>query len=871
MSARKNIVTLCLSLIACFFPLVALSAMIAKPSKSFLPGIFTPSLSHHTLAQELGWIESDENYCGGYYLEAPFVYPVSVGNETAVGITSNQSLFSQHGTSILEGKVTVTRTGQQITSNKAYLYRDPNTGKLNAIDMIGNVHLREPNTLIVAKKGRYNFNTQTKSLIDIFYRTSVSSNKELVRSSNVSTEESQKERKITGLTAWGKASEFSQTEPKVYDLTNTSYSTCPPIDPAWRLKASHVVLDKNTGRGTATNVRILVKNVPVFYTPYINFPIDSRRKTGFLYPTFGINNKWGPYFIAPFYWNTAPNYDMTLTPSLISKRGVQLGDEFRYLSETSQGSINVTALPHDKLFATCQRNVKNGDLSCVEPAAQAQAITDAEINRLVDASSTRKSFSWRDKSTFTEHWSSNVDFNYASDDYFLQDFGSNLNELTENQLLQQGDIYYKGQNWNFTGRLQSYQTLHPVNSSPILNQYRRFPQFILNGDYPDQPLGLEYFISNEVTHFEMLKTPGGVIPPIGNRLHTQPGISLPLTWPFFFVNPRIQLALTDYNLYQTSQTNTPTSVHRSLPIFDVAAGFSLNRNLNIFSYDFEQTLEPQVYYTYIPFKNQSSIPLFDTTMNNLTYDQLFNYNRFTGIDRIGDANQLAAGFTTRLIDLQSGLEKVRLGVGGIIYFANRLVDLSTTNTSTDNPKNHLNYQRLSPITGTLTYKVNPTWSAGANSLWNPTTKQLDSTTLSINYAPKPQHTINLGYTFVRNGDYFTGITTNTAKNNLKLTDLSFVWPLLRDFSTVGRWSHDWNTNHFQNLLYGVQYDTCCWAFRFVGERTFTFLLVNNTPQYNNGFYIQFALKGLSTVGTRDASGLLTRSVPGYTSQFGQDI
>lgn len=851
--------------------MIALSAGLqSTPHKSFLPGIFTPSARTSNLATELGWV-ADPNYvCGGYYIEQPFTYPVNADAESSIEITSNQTLFSQHGTSVLEGKVTVTRSGQQMTANKAYLYRDPNTGKLNAIDMIGDVHLRQPNTLIVARKGRYNFETKTKSLLEILYRTSVSA-QEPDGTTAITREDTLKERKITNLTAWGRAYEFSQTDPNVYDLTKASYTTCPPIDPAWRVKAGHIVLDKNTGRGTATNVRILVKNIPVFYTPYINFPIDSRRKTGFLYPTLGVNNKWGPYFIAPFYWNMAPNYDMTFAPGLLSKRGVQLSDNFRYLSSTSEGNVNISILPNDRMFATFQKNALENPATA-EPASQPLSVTQAELNRLYGNSTTRKSLVWRDKSEFNDNWSSTVDFNYASDDYYLQDFGSNLNEITENQLLQEGDLYYKSQNWNFTGRVQAYQTLHPVNSLPVQNAYRRFPQLILNGDYPDQPLGLNYFISNEVTHFEILKTPGGTIPPIGNRLHTQPGVSLPLSWPYFFINPRLQLAMTDYNLYQTAQTQTPNSKHRVLPIFDIASGLAFNRDIRLFNHPFQQTLEPQVYYTYIPYRNQASIPLFDTTINNLTYDQLFNYNRFSGLDRIGDANQLAAGVTTRLINNESGLEKVRLGVGGIVYFANRLVTLSDSNTNTDNPNNQVNQQRLSPITGSLSYHVNPAWNLGANALWNPTSRQVDSTTLTVHYEPKQQHIINLNYSFVRNGDYFTGIVTNTAQNNVKVTDLSFEWPLVRDITAVGRWSHDWKINHFQNLLYGVQYDTCCWAFRFVGERTFTNLAApNNTPQYNNGFYLQFALKGLSNVGSGDPTGLLTRSIPGYKTQFGQEI
>lgn len=862
MSARKTFKKRYLAL--AFYLFSSLSQ--AEPTNKIT--LFKMQSTHQTLAQQLGWVASNENYCGGFYLEEPFT-PLAEGDENAVHIRSHQTLFSQHGTSVLEGGVIVGRANQQMTANKAYLYRDAKTNKLNVIDMIGDVHFREPNTLIISKKGRYNFVTKTKSLIEILYRTTFDTQPAI----DEETESTliKKERKITGLTAWGKAYEFSQTQPKVYELSRGSYSTCPPTNPAWRLKAGHIELDKNAGRGTATNVKILVKNIPVFYTPYISFPIDSRRKTGFLFPTLGVNNNWGPYMLAPFYWNMAPNYDMTLTPGIFSKRGIQLSDNFRYLTSTSEGEFTVSVLPNDSFFADFQQKAKENPLS-VQPAAQPPAVTEAEINRLLNDSTTRKSFAWRNQSRYNEHWSSKIDFNYAGDDYYLRDFGNTLNEITENQLLQEGDLYYKGQNWNFIGRLQSYQTLHPVDSEPIENQYRRLPQLILSADYPDQPFGLQYFIANEVTHFELLKTPGSdIIRPIGNRLHTQPGISLPMTWPYLYINPRLQLAMTEYDLYQTSPTNTPSTKKRVLPIFDIASGLFFTRDISLFGYGFQQTLEPQFYYTYIPYRNQASIPTFDTTVVTLTYDQLFNYNRFTGLDRIGDANQLATGMTTRFIDQESGIEKVRLGVGAIAYFAKRRVTFcNTVAACTDNPENHINDQRLSPFAGTLSYTVNPHWSVGANTIWNPVSKQVDNGSLSLHYEPLTKRIINLTYSFARNGDYFSGINTNTAQNNIKLTDISFEWPVFKEeLSAVGRWSQDWNKNHFQNLLFGVQYDSCCWAIRAVGERVFTRLSSNNTPQYNSGYYLQFALKGLGNIGTRDPSGLLAKNIAGYKTQFGQ--
>ena len=864
-SIRYSLAALCAGVL---FIAIAVAAPDTEPA--------APSLTQDAIAEQLGWVESNINNCGGYYLEEPFIYPMNVDNKNLVEITSNQTLFSQHGTSILKGKVTANRFGQQITSNKAYLYRDPQTGKLSAMDMIGNVHLREPNTLIVGKRGHYDFNTKTKSLIDIIYRTSFTNSREIAGPSNVTPENTQRARKIVALTAWGKAGSVSQAEPKIYELQRASYTTCPPINPAWQVKASHIVLNKESGRGYATNARIYVKQIPVFYTPYINFPIDSRRKSGFLMPTFGLgsgSNEWGPYFLAPFYWNMAPNYDMTITTGILSNRGVQLNDQFRYLTAYNEGQFSISVLPGDKAFAAFQETQEG------EFADTNNTILQAELNRLRSASTTRRAFYWRDDAWFNDHWSSHIDFNYAGDDYYLKNFGSNLNEITKNQLLQEGDLYYKSENWNFTGRLQTYQTLHPIDDTFFTNSYRRFPQLILNGDYPDRALGLEYFINNEFTRFEFLKTPGtDTQMPVGNRLNVQPGISLPLSWPYLVFNPRIQLAMTQYQLNQSTDTNSIDATRRVIPIFDLISNVALVRDVKLFNYAFQQTLEPQIYYTYIPYRNQSSIPKFDTTVNTLTYDQLFNYNRFSGIDRIGDANQIGVGITTRIIDQDSGIEKVRLGIGEIVYFANRRVTLCNSlmgpEGCIDYPDNPNNKRRLSPISGLMDFNIIPNWLIHTDVIWNPITKQLDNSLLALHYQTDDFHAFTLSYNYAFNADAVGGIVSTQSQNNLKVTDASFIWPVpfFRDVSAVGRWSQNWNRRHLQNMLVGLQYDTCCWAARLVGGRAFVSLDPTNNYKtlYNNEFYIQFSLKGLGDIGSGNPNGVLS-SINGYKPHFGRDF
>lgn len=886
MSVKKKAI-LCLALLLDSFALLALAGLRPKTKMitvhpralqtTCLAPFTIPATSGHEkqakfpqticytdeyhIAAQLGWSLYNGPYCGGQYLDPPLVF----SPDAKVHITGHQGFFSRRGTSVLEKNVVITHKKQRITTDKATVYRDRITNKLNVIDLWGNIRFREPNVLIIGKEGQYSIEKRAKWLKDILYRTSPL--EQQVPPLSLSNQSVIPAHNITTLTAWGHAGRFFQDLPGIYHFSNVSFSTCPPIHPTWEVKASHIELNRQSGRGRATHARFLVKQVPIFYVPYFTFSIDKQRKTGFLWPSIGGSNKWGPYFLAPFYWNIAPNYDTIITTGVLTKRGIQFSDYSRYLTETGTGRFNVQILPHDRYFQDFQKSTAEKFQNSTSP------VTQAELTRLLNASTTRKSAWWRDDSRYNAHWSSHIDINYASDDYYLSDFGNDLNEITANQLLQESDLFYNGENWNFTGRIQLYQTLHPIDEPQVLNQYRRLPQLTLNGYYPDQLFGLSFFIDNDLTHFEILNDPGtNNTKPIGNRFHAQPGLSLPLYWPYFYIEPRAQLALTGYQLFQTNDTHTPTAIHRVVPIIDVVSGIALDQEIEMFGHAFRQTLEPQIYYTYIPFRHQEKIPIFDTTVNTLTYDQLFNYNRFSGLDRIGDANQLSFGLSTRFIDSETGLEKIRVGVGEIVYFANRNVTLCQDKSCADNPTNHSNYQRLSPLSGMLNYTLNPQWQFSTNAIWNPVTKQLDNSTIGFHYQPDAKHIINWGYQFARSGDVLSGISTTAPSNNLKVTDFSFAWPIASEISVVGRWSQNWNHQHLQNLLYGVQYDTCCWAVRFVGGRAFTGIdtVNNNKFKYDNQFYVQFALKGLGNIGSGNPSGLLS-SISGYSSQFGQEF
>lgn len=834
-------------------------------------------LSAEELANQLGWVASNGNRCNGYYLEPPIIYSSDLTRDDLLQVTSDQYFFSPSGTSRGEGTVTLTRFGQQVTANKAFFYRDILTNKLSAIELVDHVSLREPNTLVIAKRGRFDLMTQSKSLHDILYRTAIYSDRNF-QPSSTDIEDTRHERKVMQLSAWGEAKQFHQEQANVYQYEQVSYTTCPPLTHIWKMQASRLVLNKETGRGTARHARLLFKGVPVFYAPYFNFPIDKRRQTGFLSPIIGTSSKSGSSLALPFYWNLAPNYDSTITPAFYTRRGFQLTDLTRYLTPKSSGAVQFSVLPNDLEF----QDFRLAAIEKFQPSLI--STTQGNLHRLENASDTRGAFSWQDKTIFNPHWSTNIDVNYASDDYYLKDMSNNLNAITQNQLLQQAEANYKGQNWNFIGRIQGYQTLHPVDEPVVFNnQYMRFPQLILSGNYPNMPAGLDYTIYNDLSHFDIRHDPGMALQqPIGNRLHVQPVVSRPWLLPYLTVTPRVQLAATQYGLANVAQDNLQRQ-SRVLPIFDINSKLFFTRQVKWFDQLAEQTLEPQLYYVYIPYRKQDNIPLFDTTQNTLTYDQLFNYNRFSGIDRIGDTHQVSMGLASRWIDSQSGLEKVRLGIGQIFYFKNRQVTLCNPNDALCLQNNLAttqgNHYNRSPIAGVLDYHFNSDWAATANTIWNTQMRQLDNQSFTLHYQPiGTQKIFNIGYDFVRNGDAITRNNNTSASTpdlqltNLSQTNISFGWPVARDWSAVGRWSQNWSHNkHFQNLLYGLQYDSCCWAVRFVTGRVFTGLSQNNTFQYDTKFFLQFALKGLDNIGNADPSGLINSSISGYQSNFGRDF
>lgn len=789
---------------------------------STIPSYANEDQLQHTLK----WSNNSQYICGGFYQDIIINPP----DKNTLTISSKELELNEFGVSILTGKVTLNYDLWQIRANRALVYREVLQNKISKIILTSGLQLLEPTMLVVAQHGTIDFLNHHTTFTKVIYRNTLPQ-----PSNNVTTGKHPQT-----IHAWGQAEQYQQTEPKIYVFKHVSYTTCPPSNSIWQIKASKITFNKNSGKGQAHNAVLSIKQVPIFYTPYFSFPLTKARATGLLWPTLGsINNSngyHGYYFHLPIYLNLAPNYDLTITPMYYSSRGLASDNVLRYLTPNTTGHLQLNIMPNDLYFPVFKHNMLNTYSNSPDPYKQ------AELQRLLHKPDHRKMLHWQQNTQFNEHWQANLDYNYVNDDYYLAD--QNLGDNNHNQLLQQGEIKYSNQYWDMLARVQAYQTLHPINTDTIFTeQYSRLPQLSLQGNYT-QANGLSYFISSEATHFTHHNTPGDArFYPTGNRLTVQPGIAKTFTWPFLFITPRAQLNLTSYELIHQPSAN------RALPIFDIHSSLYFDRSLTIAHNAYKQTLEPEIYYLYIPYRQQQQLPIFDTTLNSRNYAQLFSYNRFSNVDRINDANQLSIGISTRFLAQNSGTEKLRAAIGEIIYLQPRKITLCQNQTTcTDYPGNHNNISNLSPLAAEVSFKINSVLRGSSNLIWNPKQHSLLNENFGIQYQPEPQKLINLNFSYVR--DSFNISNLNNSNNDmLKLTDLNVHWPLNYHWGFVGRWSQDWHTFHFQNLFYGLQYSSCCWSIQFVAGKNLI-ALNDNKPQYSHQIYLQISLTGLGALSTQ---------------------
>lgn len=627
--------------------------------------------------------------------------------------------------------------------------------------------------------------------------------------------------------AFGQADRINFEGENQVRLTNATYTTCSPDNMDWYAKTSDLKLDYDREVGEGKDGTIYFKDVPILYSPWLSFSLNNKRKSGLLSPSIGTSTDNGIEYSQPYYWNIAPNMDATIAPRLMTKRGVQLNNEFRYLNTayggTYQGEAHIEYLPND--------HNKNGD--------------------------NRYGLSLRHTQSTASGFSSQINYSKVSDDDYYTDLSSDIAATSSTQLLQQAVLSYGGGGWwSTTVNMQQYQTLQPDVKNPVREQYRLLPQITLTARKPDWNL-LDASFLGQYTNFtrrDQVMSGVTIDGDSGRRLVAYPQLAVPYVTPGWYVTPKVGLNVRHYAL-SGQAAGTPNSISVTLPVFSVDSGMTFERTSNWFGRDYTQTLEPRLYYLNIPYKNQDDIPLFDTGLADFNFAQIFSENQFSSWDRLNNANQLTAAVTSRLLEPDSGNEVARAMVGQRYYFTRNKVGLTTTTTTDDNEK----WDR-SDFLAAFSGQILPKVYADAAWQYNLENRQAKRYSTGIRYQPAPGKVLNAAYRYNRD-----------ASAPIDQVDFSGQWPITGRWHFVGRFNYSFGDDSSASTtstgskdgrliesIAGLEYNGGCWVVRGVFRRQA--LTQDNA---STSFYVQLELNDFSRIGS-DPLKLLKRNIQGYS-------
>ena len=637
-------------------------------------------------------------------------------------------------------------------------------------------------------------------------------------------------------------------------LYDSTYSTCPPSQRVWELQADRIDVDTEEGRGVARNAVLRVGKVPVLYVPFFPFPLDNRRRTGLLYPSISLGSRNGFDWRQPIYFNIAPNIDDTLTPRLMTNRGLMLSNEFRYLSPNGRGTLDLSYLPSDGLV----------DDKRDEELADFLANGYDLANRRKDD---RGRFAFNGFQNLSSAWQARANLNWISDTRYTEDFSNRLDGMSSIAIGSDLSVYGRGRYWN-AGVMGNHWQLSDYTLRDVNLPYDRLPRAYANWE---QPFGrwIAAGVNSEAVRFQHVddeRRPGG------SRLDLKPYITMPLEGTGWFFKPTLSWRYTGYQLdngladaiafgraVDAFGTPTPTAAQiagfrddaptRSMPIASIDAGLFFDRDTSIGGTGFLHTLEPRLFYLNAPYRDQNALPLFDTAETTFSWGQLFRDNRFTSADRQADANQLTLALTSRLIRQADGREKLSASIGQIRYFEDSRVSTGFVDPAIERGK--------SAWVADASYAINDRWNVGASYQWDPQFSRSNLTSIRTRYLIGDDGIVNLAYRYRRN--------PTDGRDLLKQVDFSFLYPLTPAWSLVGRYYYSLLDDPSQNLepkllegIFGVQWDSCCMAARLVARR----YLRNRTGELNDAIQLEIELKGLGSAGP-DTAGRLRRSILGY--------
>lgn len=603
--------------------------------------------------------------------------------------------------------------------------------------------------------------------------------------------------------ARGSAERVERHGPHATDLSGLTFTTCAEGRNDWMLAADRMELDHERGRGTARNVAMRIKGVPVMYVPWMSFPIDERRKTGLLFPDIGRSSRQGYELALPWYWNIAPNQDATITPHHRTRRGTQLRTEYRYKTRSTDGQLRAEYHPSDRIFGE-----------------------DRHYTR------------YRQSTDLPRDWDLSINLQRASDpDYFL-DLSDSAGASRQRELTQSIGLSRSGDWYRFRTRARAFQILEP-DLPPERESYRELPITSFDTSLPLGDSDWHYDSHNQIAHFTRDESLDAV------RLHSEHWATRRYGTPGWYLQPRIGYQYTDYRLRDAAldpegvepaffEEGSSARLDRSAPVFSLDSGLTLERSF-AGTDRLVQTLEPRLFYLYVPAREQSDIPDFDTREMDFNFASMFMEDRFIGPDRLGDANRVAGALTSRILDRRDGRTLLSGSLGQIRHFSDREVQLGGT-TVDDQPR--------SELIGEIEASPTDALSSRLTALWDPDARQTTRGAIQLQYRPEPRKVFNFGYRNRRNG--------------LDQADVSFAWPLTSRIRAFGRMSHSLRDDETLDRHAGLEYESCCWAFRFTNRR----YVFDREGSVDRALMVQFQFRGLGGVG-QPVEEFLGEGISGY--------
>ncbi|MGH8220152.1 MAG: LPS-assembly protein LptD [Steroidobacteraceae bacterium] len=698
------------------------------------------------------------------------------------------------------------------------------------LSLKGNVEVRQGDRKVTADEAQYDHATHALSVKgSVVYQDPIvrlsgrTGNYSPTKGADVSVAQFE----LLQRSARGSASSIALTPQGVLDLRGVTFTTCPRTDESWKLHAGTLTLDTNQQVGTGHNATIDFQGVPIFYIPWFSFPLSDERKTGFLFPSVGNSTLSGFELQAPYYWNIAPNADLTISPMLYTRRGIDLAGDARLLTSDQNGELTWHFLPDDRLAGQ---------------GIDSLAASDRSFVRL------------RDTMSLPDDVRISVDAANVSDPVYFQDFGNGPEATSTAFVERRATASYRDEYWNLGAEAQQYQTID-VALPEIYRPYARTPRLYADGDFGWGASDLiHYGFDSELVNFTR------AVGLTGWRLDVQPRVGFDYEDPGYFVRSSLAWRYTGYALENTLR-GEDRSPSRSLPTASFESGLNFEgpagggRTL---------TVEPRMQYVYVPYRDQDSLPLFDTALPDLNLVQLFRTNRFVGADRVSDADQVTAGLTTRLLS-GSGQQYLAATLGQAYDFETPRVQL---------PGETLDNRKESDLVGEVVLSAFKNWNVDLNLQWNPAASQAERTFVQVQFKPGAESVINVAYRYQRNivlpADYVIPgvgsaptIGTGYESESLDQAEVSGAWPVARHWNVLARMVYDLNVHQGLDRLLGFEYSACCWRVRLLARRYLINGFGATTGQQDTAFLFQVQLSGLAGVGPA-TDAFLGTAIRGYS-------